>query len=223
MDWKMSIAVTNQAIQSNQVAGLVGILTDKNFKTVLRNLEARPGVETLAEPEVVTTSGRQTQMRATTKVDIFYDRVFTNIVPLPLEIGPVLDVVPYVLSDGYTINLTVIPSLTEFLGYDTPAPTNTTAFYNRFGEKIDLPKSLPRFTVRQMVTTLNLWDNQTAIISGLPEKNYVNGNEVANKSKASDKELLVFVTATIVDPVGNRVHSDDELPFTKDNIPSQPK
>ncbi len=215
--------VMNQSVQSNQVAGLVGILTDENFRTVLRNLEARPGVEILAEPEVVTTSGRQTQMRATTKVDIFYDRVFTNIVPLPLEIGPVLDVVPYVLSDGYTINLTVIPSLTEFLGYDTPAPTNTTAFYNRFGEKIDLPKSLPRFTVRQMVTTLNLWDNQTAIISGLPEKNYVNGNEVANKSKASDKELLVFVTATIVDPVGNRVHSDDELPFTKDNIPSQPK
>ena len=36
-----------------------------------------------------------------------------------VEVGPVLDVVPYVLSDGVTINLTLIPSLTEFGGYDT--------------------------------------------------------------------------------------------------------
>ena len=38
-----------------------------------------------------------------------------------IETGPVLDVVPYVLSDGYTINLTLIPSLTEFAGYDDAA------------------------------------------------------------------------------------------------------
>src|ERR1700722_5094012 len=37
-----------------------------------------------------------------------------------VETGPLLDVVPYVLSDGYTINLTLIPSLTDFNGYDTP-------------------------------------------------------------------------------------------------------
>ena len=39
-----------------------------------------------------------------------------------IETGPILDVVPYVLADGYTINLTLIPSLTEFAGYAT-APT----------------------------------------------------------------------------------------------------
>jgi len=33
---------------------------------------------------------------------------------------------------------------------------------------------------------------------------------------------MVFVTATIVDPAGNRVHSDDELPFAQAAIPSQP-
>ena len=26
---------------------------------------------------------------------------------------------------------------------------------------------------------------------------------------------MIFVTATIVDPAGNRVHSDDELPFAQ--------
>ena len=34
-----------------------------------------------------------------------------------VEVGPVLDVIPVVLSDGYTVNLTLIPSLTEFAGF----------------------------------------------------------------------------------------------------------
>jgi len=34
--------------------------------------------------------------------------------------------------------------------------------------------------------------------------------------------LMIFVTATLVDPAGNRVHSDDELPFAQAAIPTQP-
>jgi hypothetical protein len=33
---------------------------------------------------------------------------------------------------------------------------------------------------------------------------------------------MIFVTSTIVDPAGNRVHSDDELPFAQTAIPEQP-
>src|SRR6185312_5515670 len=47
------------------LATVTGILTDPNFRVVLHALAQRTGVETLAEPEVVTTSGRQTQMKAT--------------------------------------------------------------------------------------------------------------------------------------------------------------
>jgi hypothetical protein len=47
------------------LATVTGILTDPNFRVVLHALEQRGGVETLAEPEVTTISGRQTQMRAT--------------------------------------------------------------------------------------------------------------------------------------------------------------
>jgi len=40
---------------------------------------------------------------------------------------------------------------------------------------------------------------------------------VANFSEPTktfhEKNLMIFVTAMIVDPAGNRVHSDDELPF----------
>ena len=44
---------------------MTGILTDPNFQVVIHALEQRSGFENLAEPEVTTTSGRQTQMRAT--------------------------------------------------------------------------------------------------------------------------------------------------------------
>ena len=52
------------------LATLTGILTDPNFRVVLHALEQRTGFETLAEPEAVTTSGRQTEMRATQIINV---------------------------------------------------------------------------------------------------------------------------------------------------------
>jgi len=191
-------------------------------------LASLKGVEVFGEPEATTTSGRQTQMRETEIITVITNFAFkvslTNgvgsVVPemSTVEIGPVLDVVPYVLSDGYTINLTLIPSLTEFLGYDKPPDEH----FSRNDNRVQVPVVLPRFSVRQVVTTLNLWDNQTVILGGLKKYFTVNGNAVAGKPDSSDKEMLVFITATIVDPAGNRVHAEDDLPFAQKGIPSQP-
>jgi tetratricopeptide (TPR) repeat protein len=49
---------------------ITGILTDPNFRVVIHALEQRSGTESLAEPEVTTLSGRQTQMRATEVITI---------------------------------------------------------------------------------------------------------------------------------------------------------
>jgi type II secretory pathway component GspD/PulD (secretin) len=151
-----------------------------------------------------------------------------------VELGPILDVVPYVLSDGYTINLTLIPSLTDFNQYDTPPNiANVTGSLN----VVQLPVILPDFTIRQVVTTVNVWDNQTVVIGGLISSQVIStsdkvpvlgdiplvGNLFQSNSKQEiKKNLMIFVTATIVDPSGNRVHSDDELPFAQNTIPQQP-
>ncbi|HEU5396549.1 MAG TPA: hypothetical protein VFV81_05225 [Verrucomicrobiae bacterium] len=151
-----------------------------------------------------------------------------------IETGPVLDVVPIVLSDGYTINLTLIPSLTEFTGYDTPPSIpNVTAGLN----VVQLPTILPRFQVRQVVTTVNVWDNQTVVLGGLITSQIEDtkdkvpvlgdvpliGRLFQSVSKQSiKKNLMIFVTPTILDPAGNRIHSDDELPFAQTAIPPQP-
>jgi Flp pilus assembly secretin CpaC len=45
----------------------------------------------------------------------------------------------------------------------------------------------------------------------------------SSSKTVTKKNLMIFVTATIVDPAGNRVHSDDELPFAQAAIPEQPE
>ena len=150
-----------------------------------------------------------------------------------VEVGPVLDVIPYVLSDGYTINLTLIPSLTEFSGYATPP---TIPGISSGLNVVMIPTILPDFTVRQVITTVNIWDNQTVVLGGLISSTVqyetdkvpllgdlpLVGRLFQSQTKTSvKKNLMIFVTATIVDPAGNRVHSDDELPFLQSTIPPQ--
>jgi type II secretory pathway component GspD/PulD (secretin) len=36
------------------------------------------------------------------------------------------------------------------------------------------------------------------------------------------KNLVIFVTPTIIDPAGNRVHTDEEMPFAQNTAPAQP-
>jgi general secretion pathway protein D len=149
-----------------------------------------------------------------------------------MEIGPVLDVIPYVLSDGYTVNLTLIPSVTEFEGYDV-APTIPGISVSSV---VEVPTALPHFIVRQVITTVNVWDNQTVVLGGLISSKLSNtesklpvigdlplvGWLFQSQTKTSvKKNLMIFVTATIVDPAGNRMHSDDELPFAQTTIPPQ--
>src|SRR5271170_513656 len=149
------------------------------------------------------------------------------------EIGPTLDVVPVVLSDGYTINLTLIPQLLQFDQYD-PVPTVPGV---TVANVVTIPTVLPHFTVREVVTTVNIWDNQTVVLGGLISSTINStkdkvpflgdlplvGRLFQSQSKVTEKKnLMIFVTATIVDPAGNRVHSDDELPFNPPPVPAQP-
>jgi type II secretory pathway component GspD/PulD (secretin) len=87
--------------------------------------------------------------------------------------------------------------------------------------------------VQQLAATVNLWDGQTAVLGGMTihkvqaEKIPVLGDlpwmgSLFRKRQTTESEILVFITATIVDPAGNRAHADDELPFAQKGIPPQP-
>src|SRR5437764_13583774 len=87
--------------------------------------------------------------------------------PESIELGPVLDVIPYVLSDGFTVNLTLIPTLTEFVGYDNPMAVLPPGSLNQIPGAVLIPTILPKFRVRQVVSTVNIWDGQTVALGGL--------------------------------------------------------
>lgn len=205
-----------------------GILTSENFSIALKQLRSRNDVETLAEPGVVTLSGRQFQMRATQMISVVTNFCLqeTNgtsaIVPQAgaVECGPILDAVPEILSDGYTIRLPVITSMTEFLGYAPSA--KTTPAYNSAGQEFDVPTVSPQFRVRQTTNSVDMLDGQTLVFR-------LNDNQIssaaalaelgAGKSNSLNRHTLVFVTASLVDPAGGLVHADAES-YT--NIPPQP-
>ena len=243
---------------------LTGILTDPQFRMVIKALQQRQGAELLAQPEVTTTSGRQAQMKAAEVKSIITQFGFSQqtggtggsvgngttvqtpgtafIYPVPeqMELGPVLDVIPCVLSDGFTINLTVIPTLTEFAGYDNPNEVTASGLLTTGafpGGAVLVPTVLPVFRVRQVVSAVNIWDGQTLVLGGLLAETVTTikdqvpmlgdlplvGRFFRSESKnTAKKNLLIFVTPTLIDPAGNRLHSDDEMPFAQNAIPAQP-
>ncbi len=250
------------ALNAPALASITGVLTDPQFRMVVHALEQRDGVDLMTAPEVTTESGRQAQMQAVDIQAIVVGNNFQNqqnnsfggvqngvntpIVSQPIQIqpvtqllpfGPVLDVIPYVSADEYSIQMTIIPTVTEFIGYDDPGPFVLTAQSAAAGSTpVTAQLPLPHFRLRQVVTSAIVWDSQTIVLGGLitdsvskvkdkvpllgdmPLVGRLFRSESVSKTK---KNLLIFVTPTIINPDGTRFHSDDEMPFAQNSIPPQ--
>lgn len=159
----------------------------------------------------------------------------------PYELGPTLDVVPYVSADGYTVQLTIIPTIKEFVGYDLESgkifsTQAQSVSGNTAANPIVQEQPLPIFRLRQVVTSANVWDGQTVVLGGLISDNVLKTKDKvpvigdlplvgrlfrSEGSSTKKKNLVIFVTPTIIDPAGNRVHSQEEMPFAQTNFPSQ--
>jgi general secretion pathway protein D len=171
-----------------QTASLTGILTKDQFRFVMRALEQRNGTEVMSAPSVTTHSGRQAQIKV---VDIRYVVTGLNTnaqsaptnkatkvtddgryIVEPFELGPVVDVVPHVQPDGYTIQMTVLPALREFLGYEDPMhdrgndlPATGGPFATEiFAPAVRDPVPRPKFRLRQVATSALVWDGQTLVL-----------------------------------------------------------
>jgi general secretion pathway protein D len=152
--------------------------------------------------------------------------------PAPIPFGQTLDVIPFVNADGYTIQLNIVPTFTEFLGYDTDLARQFRTVVPNLPVQ-DQP--LPRFRVRQVATSAIVWDGQTVVLGGLIAENVRKTREKVPvlgdipllgrlfRSEAADstkKNLMIFVTPTIIDPAGNRVHTPDNLPYDPNRVPA---
>jgi len=193
-----------------------GILTEVEARTLIQRLEAQPGADVLAMPNVTTLAGRQVQVRATQFVT-----ALTNSVPAKnnsdpsitaamqsgkIETGPVLDVIAEVLSDGYTIDLRTIASVTEFLGYADGTNMAPQAVTN----------SMPAVQLRTKAAHTQLYDGQTQVLFPTSEKVTLGAPDKQRDERVAEyirqvekrngrKILVVFVTPTLTDPAAKRV------------------
>ncbi len=98
--------------------GLTGILTEAQYRALLRALEQREGVDVLSAPRVTTLSGRQAQIQMADMQNVLNginpQALVRPGVPSPaagtapfltstVPTGPTLDILPTVAADGYTL------------------------------------------------------------------------------------------------------------------------
>jgi type II secretory pathway component GspD/PulD (secretin) len=194
---------------------LTGILADPQFRVVLHALEKRDGANLLNEGQVTTLSGRQASFQVIDvktvvsglKANITNNAAHYTYETTDVPFGTTLDVVSYVMGDGYTIQMTVTPTITEFLGYENPKDY---VKYDANLKNVKLP--LPKSRVRQTTTTATVWDGQTLVLGNLSDETVVSapdGTKLRQPSSGTKKKLLlIFITPTIIDQAGNRVHNE---------------
>jgi general secretion pathway protein D len=227
------------ASSADNVATIRGILTNPQFQVVIKALSQKQSADVLSSPKVTTISGVQAQIRVAQ--EFIYPTTFSTatiqqgqagnsfagatqptIVPstptafATRPVGVVFNVTPFVGADGYTIGLTLIPQVTDFLG-----------FIN-YGNTINLGSvttandiKQPLFSTRDLITSVVIWDGQTVVLGGLITEQLQKvddkvpflgdipmvGRLFRSKTTVRNKRnLLIFVTARLIDPSGNPIH-----------------
>lgn len=215
-------------------ASLLGVLSEAQLKAVMAALEPRAGVDVLSTPRVTTLSGRQAQIQVadirtvitgsgSEPLNLPGAAPPTNPPPVTtaaIPVGPTLDVIPHVAADGHGIRLAVNSAVTEFLGYDEPPQgARGEVQTSESPEQVAMPR--PRFRVCQMQARAQLGNGQTLVLGSLPieetrrprdkgpaprDLSPAGGLSRGESAQTVHKTLVVFVTATLVDPAGNPVH-----------------
>ncbi|MSU70099.1 MAG: type II and III secretion system protein [Opitutaceae bacterium] len=133
------------------------------------------------------------------------------------NVGVELKVTPTVEDDGYSISLDLNPKVTEFDGFvEYGGPSIAISG----GTTVTVPPGFyqPIFSVREVSTKVTIWDGATLVMGGLTREEVKQvtdkvpvlsdipllGKFFRSKGKSSQKRnLLIFVTANIVNPGGS--------------------
>ncbi len=142
-------------------------------------------------------------------------------------VGVKMEVEPVIGPDGYTIDLNIAPEVTEFDGfinYGSPIKSTATDLLGRTTEIVlsDNKIQQPIFSTRKVQTAVTVWDGQTVAMGGLIREDV---QDVQDKvpilgdlpligrlfqTKSQDhfkRNLMVFVTAKLIDPSGNPIRN----------------
>jgi general secretion pathway protein D len=212
------------------VLALAGIFTNPQFQVVLRALNQKKGIDVLSAPKVTTKSGSSATVEIVRefRYPAEYDppqipqstgsgtQPITPATPTSFTMKPTgvrLEVEPTVGSDNYTIDLRLVPEVTEFEGfinYGSP-------IRNRGIVVTDNVINYPVFSERRVETSVSIYDGQTVVLGGLMREDVQKVNDKtpllgdiplagalfrSQSDQHIKRNLVIFVTATLMDPAG---------------------
>ena len=155
------------------------------------------------------------------------------------DLGVVLEATPKIGPDGYTIDLDLNPRVTDFDGFiNYGSPLNSVGYVRTTGTGgVILNPFLqtlttntinqPVFSVREVNTSVTVWDGQTVALGGLIREDVQKVQDkvpilgdipMAGRLFRSDadqkvkKNLVIFVTPRILDAEGQPRRADNEEP-----------
>jgi general secretion pathway protein D len=153
--------------------------------------------------------------------------------------GVTLEVEPVVGPDGITIDLNLVPQVVEFEGfinYGSPIKTVNPALLGfspgtllgTTTEAITLTDNVinqPIFSTRKVTTSVSIWDGQTVVLGGLMREDVQKVEDRtpfigdlplvgrlfrSNVDQHIKRNLIIFVTARLVNPAGQPVNQAEE-------------
>jgi general secretion pathway protein D len=152
--------------------------------------------------------------------------------------GVTLEVEPVVGPDGVTIDLNLVPQVVEFEGfinYGSPIQTSSTNILGVTTTTVLTPNVInqPIFSTRKVTTSVSVWDGQTVVLGGLMREDVQRTEDRTpilgdipivgrlfrtNVDQHIKRNLVIFVTARLVNPGGQPVNSTEEVEETEDVI-----
>ena len=159
--------------------------------------------------------------------------------------GVTLEVEPVVGPDGVTIDLNLVPQVVEFEGfinYGSPIQSVSTNALGIASSFVLTPNIInqPIFSARKVTTSVSVWDGQTVVLGGLMREDVQKTEDRtpilgdipmvgrlfrSNIEQHIKRNLVIFVTARLMNPGGQLVNLKEEEEETEDFVepPRLPK
>ncbi len=144
--------------------------------------------------------------------------------------GVTLEVEPVVGPDGVTIDLNLVPQVVEFEGfinYGSPIQSVSVNALGISSSFVLTPNVInqPIFNSRKVTTSVSVWDGQTVVLGGLMREDVQKTEDRTpiigdiplvgrlfrtNTEQHLKRNLVIFVTARLVNPAGQPINSTEE-------------
>ncbi len=160
--------------------------------------------------------------------------------------GVTLEVEPTVGPDNYTIDLNLVPQVVEFEGfinYGSPISTINPQALSFTGTVLNEPTSIvltpnvinqPIFSTRKVTTSVTVWDGATVSLGGLMREDVQKVQDKvpilgdipligrafrSNVDQHLKVNLVIFVTAHLINPAGENILESDEKEENTEPLP----